>query len=378
MEPESWRNEDVFEALDLCLSCKGCAVDCPTGVDIATWKSQFMAGYYRGRLRPRAAYAMGLLPRWARVLTRMPRFVNAALAVPGASLVAALAAGLAPRRRLPRFAETPWRRTATAAARRDRFDATVVGWPDTFTDAFRPEAGDEIVTLLEAAGERVAIPTAWACCGRTLYDAGMLDTARSWLRELLDVLAPWIDRDIPVVVPEPSCLAAFRDELPALLPDDPRALRLAGLARSASEHLIATRAWERLGAGDGVSATAFGSAERVAIHPHCHARASKASGADAELARRLGYEVTTIDGGCCGLAGSFGFRAEHDALARQIGTEAWLPAVRAALDDGQATLVADGFSCRMQLDDLCGPPARTLAGVLLAGLDRESGRSPGG
>ncbi len=148
--------------------------------------------------------------------------------------------GVTTRRPAPRFATQPFRRGPTAARLRDTADATVVVWPDTFTDTFRPGVADDLVAVLEATGERVAVPSGWACCGRTLYDAGMLDRARRTLTGLLDVLEPWTARGIPVVVPEPSCLAAFRDELPAMLPDDPRALVLAGLARSPAEHLLAS------------------------------------------------------------------------------------------------------------------------------------------
>ncbi len=354
--PETWRNDDVREALDLCLSCKGCAVDCPTGVDVATYKAEFLHHHYRRRFRPRAAYALGLIPLWARFATRAPRVVNAVLGAPVVGSLLRRAGGVTTRRAIPRFARTSWRRSSTARDRRDRLDATVVVWPDTFTDAFQPDSGDDVVAVLEAAGDRVAIPSRWACCGRPLYDSGMLGTARSWLLRLVEVLDPWTARGIPVVVPEPSCLAAFRDELPALLADDPRALRLAALARSPAEHLLASGGVARLPMrrhGDGAQ-------RAMVIHPHCHARASRAAPADAELAHRLGYVVTVLDAGCCGLAGSFGFRAEHEALSRKIGEEAWLPALRAALDDAGpgCDVAVDGFSCATQaaLSDISVQP----------------------
>ncbi len=359
--PRTWRNTDVREALDLCLSCKGCAVDCPTGVDMATYKAEFLSHHYAGRLRPRAMYALGLIPWAARVATRMPRIANLILSAPGAGTAARRLAGVTTRRPAPSFAAAPWRRSAGAAARpgaaapaavsrAGTSEATVVVWPDTFTDAFRPAVGDDLVAVLEALGEEVAVPAAWACCGRPLYDMGMLALARRTLRRLLDVLEPWTSHGVPVVVPEPSCLAAFRDELPGLLPDDPRAAALAALARSPAEHVLATG---RLGAALAATPAATSASGRIVVHPHCQHRAVGGPPADRELLERLGYQVEMLDAGCCGMAGSFGFRAEHEDVSRRIGEETWLPAVRAALTGQRgSSLVVDGFSCETQLAHL--------------------------
>jgi Fe-S oxidoreductase len=359
-------------------------VDCPTGVDVASYKAEFLHHHYRHRLRPRAAYLMGTVPLTARLATRMPRAVNGLLRAPVLGRVALRVGGITTRRPPITFASPAFRRSATArdAGRRDRYDATVVVWPDTFTDAFDPRLGHDVVALLESAGERVAIPSGWGCCGRPLYDSGMLGVARGWLRRLVGVLDPWSSRGIPVVVPEPSCLSAFRDELPNVLADDPRATRLAELARSPTEHLLAAGGADRLGelarspaehlpAAGGADRlaerhTGQGAGRRLVIHPHCQGRAVRATDADAALARRLGFEVSVVDGGCCGLAGSFGFRAEHEAISRVIGLEQWLPAVEAAMgQEAGSTLVIDGFSCRTQLDHLGDRHARTLASVLL-------------
>ena len=172
------------------------------------------------------------------------------------------------------------------------------------------------------------MPSAWACCGRTLYDFGMLDLAKRWLRRLIAVLAPWAAEEIPVVVPEPSCLAAFRDELPALLPGNPRAARLASLARSPAEHLVKAGHLGRL------EASAPGQGRRAVLHPHCHQRAVIGTGADQAVLQAAGFTVDVLDAGCCGLAGSFGFDARHEPVSRQIGEDLWLPKVRAALSAG--------------------------------------------
>ncbi|HET9172418.1 MAG TPA: FAD-binding and (Fe-S)-binding domain-containing protein [Actinospica sp.] len=349
--PNTWRNKEVREALDLCLACKGCAVDCPTHVDMATYKAEFLAHHYRGRLRPRAVYALALTPWITRFGARVPRLTNAVLHSGGPSALLRRLAGVTTRRPAPSIAPRTLRR---AVAGEDLPDApTVVLWPDTFTDVYRPEIARQWRRILESVGERVAVPTDWACCGRPLYDAGMLKLARRTLRGLLDVLAPYIAAGIPIVVPEPSCLAAFRDELPALLADDPRAARLAGLARSPAEHLL------HLDPQDLSALAPDPPAARVVLHPHCHARAAHASDADRRLLQRLGYAVDVLDAGCCGLAGSFGFRAEHEPLSRRIGEEQWLPKIDAALaadrDGGRVELLIDGFSCATQYSHLAQP-----------------------
>jgi FAD/FMN-containing dehydrogenase/Fe-S oxidoreductase len=372
--PASWRNEEVREALDLCLSCKGCATDCPTHVDMAAYKAEFLSHYYVGRLRPRSMYAFALLPWMLRLAAPVAGMANALLGAPGLGRLVRQAAGVTTERPAPRLARVPFRRRAIAAAHRDPADATVVVWPDTFTDAFAPEVAEDLIAVLEAAGERVAVPGRWACCGRTLYDAGMLALARRSLAQLLEVLDPWIVGGVPIVVPEPSCLSAFRDELPALLWRDPRAARLASLARSPAEQLLASPGFEALleqrgrtpdqtthrpgtGAGgecsghDGPSADLIEPRRRVVVHPHCQGRAAGLPASDRLLLERLGFIPEILDAGCCGLAGSFGYSHEHEALSRRIGEEQWLPRLRAAIEPGDP-LVIDGFSCSMQLSHL--------------------------
>ena len=356
----SWRNEDVREALDLCLSCKGCAVDCPTHVDMATYKAEFLAQHYRGRLRPREMYALGFIPWLARAATRAPRLANIALTTPWISTLLRRAGGVTTRRPVPRFADRSARQAARTRRDAVQLDApTVVLWPDTFTDAYRPELAQSWKAVLEAAGESVAVPTEWACCARPLYDTGMLALARRTLRHLLDVLDVYIACGTPIIVPEPSCLAAFRDELPKLLADDPRAAKLAALSRSPAEHLL------EIGVPDTLPRVA--ESRRVVIHPHCHARAIRAVDADRRLLESLGYEVSVLDAGCCGLAGSFGFSAAHESVSRTIGEEQWLPKLLPRLrgETGSTApaplLVIDGFSCATQYAHLApaGSPSPT-------------------
>ncbi len=367
--PTTWRNHDLRAALDLCLSCKGCVVDCPTQVDMASYKSEYLHHYYAGRLRPRVMYTFGLLPWTARVASRVPWLPNALLTAPGLGGALRALAGLTTARPAPRFASRSFRHSTAAAAHRDSSEATVVVWPDTFTDAFRPWIADDLVAVLEAVGERVAVPSTWACCGRPLYDAGLLGLARRALATLVGVLDPWTSRGIPVVVPEPSCLAAFRDELPALLPDDPRAARLASLSRSPAEHLIRSPGFTASVARAPTTAALASDSPDIVVHPHCHGRAVGTPPADREVLELLGFRPVILDAGCCGMAGSFGYRAEHEPMSRRIGLEQWLPAVRAAVEGPRTDLVVDGFSCAMQLEQLSDLESTPLISVVRRCLD---------
>jgi Fe-S oxidoreductase len=354
---ESWRNKDVFEALDLCLSCKGCATDCPTQVDMATYKSEFLHHYYARRLRPRSAYATGLLPWTGRVATRLPRVANALLHNRFSAATIKWMGDVSQRRDVPRFAITSFRRGRLARELRDEARPTVVLWPDTFTDLFLPDRGRATVDVLRHAGERVAVPKKWACCGRPLYDSGMLKLASSAGRNVLDVLDRFLALDIPIVVPEPSCLATFRDELPRLLPNDPRAAKLASLSRSLAEHLEAI-SWRSSSSSRGAT---------VSVLPHCHQRAVQGVASELRVLRDSGFDVKLLDLGCCGLAGSFGFEKAHDELSRRIARDRFVPGiVRSSLD---GPVILDGFSCRLQAGELTNV-ATTSTAELLAQLLR--------
>jgi FAD/FMN-containing dehydrogenase/Fe-S oxidoreductase len=374
LTPSRWRNEDVRDALDLCLSCKACAVECPTGVDMAAYKAEFLSHYYEGRLRPRSTYALSLLPWGVRLFARAPGIPNAFLGAPGVGRALCRLAGITTERTVPRLAGRPFRRGSMADARRDDTQASVVVWPDTFTNAFRPQIAEDVVAVLEATGERVTIPSSWGCCGRPLFDAGMLGLARRTFLNLLTVLNPWVERGVPVVIAEPSCLASLRDELPRLLGDDARAVRLAQLARSPAEHLRASNGLAALLAQSPRESRPSSPAGRVVIHPHCHARAIDSPESDVAVLEQLGIQTTVVDAGCCGLAGSFGYRSDHAALSRQIGQAQWLPQIEAALTsagsstdlEGPMSLVVDGFSCSLQLSELSD-----LQGIPLVTLVRE-------
>ncbi len=351
--PSTWQSDEVFDALDLCLSCKGCATDCPTHVDMATYKSEFLFQYYQGRRRPRSAYALSLLPWAGRIGAAVPRLSNALLQSRITRPWMMRSAGLSVRRTAPRFARRSFRRDAPAERLRQETAPTVVLWPDTFSDLFSPARANAAVQVLELAGERVAIPATWGCCGRTLYSSGMLTRAAAAARQVLDVLQPFLDCGTPIIVVEPSCLATFRDEYPQLLSDDPRTAALAALSRSLSEHLDATT-WTPATRVEGVS---------VSVHPHCHQRATAGSNADVNVLTRAGFDVEVLDLGCCGLAGSFGFESEHDELSRQVAHDRFIPGITRAA--ASRRLVMDGFSCELQARQLTPLSPTSLGEILL-------------
>ena len=351
----TWRNEEVFDALSLCLSCKGCVSDCPTHVDMATYKAEFLSNYYRGRLRPLSAYALGFIPWVGRVVGRAPRLVNAVMTNRVLAALVKRPVGITTKRAAPAFALRTFRRSATARRLEVEREPTVVLWPDTFSDQYVPHRTEAIVAVLEAAGQRVVVPDEWGCCGRPLYDAGMLRQAAQTLRRVLDILGPYVATGLKVIVSEPSCLATFRDEMVDLLGDDPRAQLLARSVRSPAEYLDEID-WTPPTTSPG---------ERVSVHPHCHQRATSGTRSDQRVLERAGFVVEVLDAGCCGLAGSFGFKREHEELSRQIGNDRFVPTLREK--SATSTLVIDGFSCQTQAGHL-GAPSGVSIPELLATL----------
>jgi FAD/FMN-containing dehydrogenase/Fe-S oxidoreductase len=351
-----WRNEEVKEALDLCLACKGCKGDCPVAVDVATYKAEFLSHYYERRLRPRSAYALGLFPWWARLASRAPQVANRVADTPVLARAARTLGGIAPERPLPRFAARTFRSWFAGREPRDE-GRRVVLWADTFTNYLTPEVGAAAVEVLESAGYRVELPPDGLCCGRPLYDYGMLTVAKRWLRRTLDTL----DGDAPLVVLEPSCAAVFRDELVNLVPDDARARRLAERTLLLSE-LLERDGWQPPPLR-----------RRALLHGHCHHKAVMKLDAEQALLARVGLELDVLDAGCCGLAGSFGYeRGERYQVSVKAGERVLLPAVRAAAEE--TIVVADGFSCRQQIAQLAGRRSLHLAQVLRLAL-REHARS---
>jgi Fe-S oxidoreductase len=352
-----WRASEVHEALDLCLSCKACSTECPAGVDMASYKSEVLHQSYRHRLRPRSHYALGQLPRWARLASSTPRIANLALRIPLASRAVTYAAGVDARRSLPRFATRSFRSWFAATAGERRVEGTpVVLLDDTFTNFFSPEVGIAAVRVLEDAGYSVSLPERRVCCALTWITTGQLDAARRIVSETVGVLEGPARAGVPIVGLEPSCTAAIRSDA-ARLDTSPAAAAVAAATRTLAELLAATPQW-RPPSMEGVE---------VVAQPHCHHRAVMGWGADELLLRSTGAALQRI-GGCCGLAGNFGVERGHYDVSVAVAENALLPAVRAKGKD--AVVLADGFSCRTQLDDLAGERSVHLAQLLASRLEQ--------
>ncbi len=350
-----WRSPEVHEALDLCLQCKGCARDCPTGVDMATYKSQVLDETYRGRLRPRSHYVLGRLPALAALGSRTPRLANAMMRFPPSARLGRWLAGVDQRRSLPRLARTGLR--AALGGRPPGAGERVVLFADTFTDHFSPGAGHAAVRVLERAGAAVELPEGRLCCGLTEISTGQRDRARAQLRRTVRALVGYAREGVPIVGLEPSCTAVLRTDAVELLHDDPLAADAAVVAGA-----VRTLA-EQLSAMPGFQPPDLAGTEVVA-QPHCHHASMLGWDVDRALLRDAGAELTAV-GGCCGLAGNFGVEKGHHDVSVAIAEHALLPAVRAA--GPGAVVLADGFSCRTQLDDLAGVRGLHLAEL----LDRE-------
>ncbi|WP_020574685.1 FAD-binding and (Fe-S)-binding domain-containing protein [Actinopolymorpha alba] len=338
---DGWRSPEVREALDLCLSCKGCKTDCPVNVDMASYKAEFLSKHYAGRVRPASHYSMGFLPLWLRLAAPFARLINAATRVRPLAALAKKLGGIAPERDIPAFAPRTfvrWFRRRPAPAKVLPADAPrVLLWPDSFTNAFDPDLGMDAVAVLESLGYRVEIPDRPVCCGLTWVSTGQLGVAKRVLRRTLKTLKPWLDAGVPVVGLEPSCTALFRGELTELLPDDADAATLKRQTKTFAE-LLAERAGDLDVRRPG---------QRALVQVHCHQHADLGFTADRRVLAALGVEAEVLDSGCCGLAGNFGFEKGHYDVSMACAERVLLPAVRAA-DDG-TVLLADGFSCRTQV-----------------------------
>jgi Fe-S oxidoreductase len=345
-----WKSPAVHQALDLCLSCKGCARDCPTGIDMASYKSQVIDHTFRGKIRPRSHYALGWLPRWGRMITRsrtLASLINFTTATPGLRRVVRWSAGVDQRRSLPRFATRAARGRVTLP---ESTGTPVVLWVDSFSDCFAGEGVEAAVTLLTQAGYAPEFLQRPACCGLTWISTGQRDGARRQLRAALDVLHPHVAAGTPVVGLEPSCLAVWRSDAAELLPDDPRVTDMATGVLTMAELLQRTEGWQP---------PDLTGVELVA-QPHCHHASVIGWRADAAVLAASGATVTTV-GGCCGLAGNFGVEKGHYDVSVKVAEHDLLPAVEAHPD---AVVLADGFSCRTQLAELAGRQAVTLAELL--------------
>jgi Fe-S oxidoreductase/FAD/FMN-containing dehydrogenase len=380
---DGWQNEAVKESLDLCLSCKGCKSDCPVGVDVATYKAEFLSHYYETNRRPLQALGLAHFDVWVRAASRVPGLINLTTQLPGLRNLARKAGGIPDQRRIPAFAPqtfTEWwegrRRPGHPRSKGDRLPrlsrsaplhsaGPVLLWADTFNNHFLPSTAKAAVEVLEAAGFEVEVPRTPLCCGRPLYDVGMLDRASHLLLQIMDALLPQIEAATPIVVLEPSCAAVFRDELLNLFPKDERARALSQQVFLLSEFL------EQRSADFPLPQLP----RRALIHGHCHHKAIMKMTAEEAVLDRMGIQFTAPAPGCCGMAGAFGFEKGKYEISKAIGELELLPAVRQAPTDW--LIVADGFSCREQISQETDRHAFHLAEVLQMAL-REATDTPEG
>jgi FAD/FMN-containing dehydrogenase/Fe-S oxidoreductase len=349
---DGWRDQHVKDSLDLCLACKGCKSDCPVGVDVATYKSEFLAHYYEGHRRPRSAYAFGNIDIWARLASKAPGLFNLTTQLPFLRDISKLAAGIPRERSIPPFAPRTFRDWFSRRERGNPQAMPVLLWPDTFNNYFLPDTAKAAVEVLESAGYRVTLPRANLCCGRPLYDWGMLGRAKNLLLKILGTLETEIKQEVPIVVLEPSCAAVFRDELLNLFPNDERAHRLSQQTFLLSEFLEH-------------KATHFPLpklARKALVHGHCHHKSIMRMTDEESVLRKMGIDFQTPAPGCCGMAGSFGFERDKYQTSLAIGELELLPAVRKASSD--CLIIANGFSCREQIAQCTDRHALHLAEVI--------------
>ena len=360
-----WNDEHVKKSLDLCLSCKACKSECPANVDVATYKAEFLSHYYETKRRPLRAYAFGKINRWAQWASLSPALANFFNHAPGFRHFLALTLGLAPQRQLPRFARLDFRRWAKRV-RPTLFEKTpgsekqeVLLWIDTFNNYFHPETSRAALEVLEHAGFTVKCPQDVLCCGRPLYDFGMVTEAKRYLQKVMDALGAEIDTGLPIVVLEPSCTSVFRDELRNLFPRDARASRLRQQVFLLSEFLAQH--------APGYEPPKLSA--KILLHGHCHHKALMKMNDEESLLRSMGVELECPDAGCCGMAGPFGIEHDKFLIAQAIGERVLLPAVRRATPE--TIVVADGFSCREQIRQSTARTAMHLADLLRSAVRPE-------
>ncbi len=339
---DGWQSNEVKESLDLCLACKGCTNDCPVNVDMPTYKAEFLHHHYRSwrRWRPRYAYAMGFIDQAARLASAVPELANLATRTPGVVHLVRALGGVTQQRPVPRFAPMTLQQWfAERGGTTNPHGRPVVLWPDTFNNHMHTDVGVACVEAIEAAGWQVIMPEGHVCCGRPLYDYGFLDVAERYLRHAVASVREHVRAGTPVVGMEPSCLAVFKDELTKLMPHEEDARRLAENAYHFAEF------FERFD----IEPPTLPEGTRALLWGHCHHKATGGMDPEQHLLEQMGVDVEPVNGGCCGLAGSFGFEADKFDISMDCGEQGLLPAVREA--DPSTFVVADGFSCRTQTKD---------------------------
>ena len=355
---DAWKSDAVREALDLCFACKGCRSDCPTHTDLASYKAEFLSHYYEDKPRPRQALSMGLIQQWAQLAEHAPRVANFFTQTPLLNALAKKLAGVAPQRAMPAFATQTFRQWFERRTPKPGGDRVIL-WADTFSNHFNPTVAIAAVEVLEAAGCEVVIPQRGLCCGRPLYDFGLLDRAKQQLADILTALKADIAAGTPVIGLEPACLGTFKDELLNFFPDDTAAAQLSKQAVLFSDFLLTRKAWQPRALNI-----------KAIVHGHCHQKSLLGMTGETQLLKKLGVDFKMLNSGCCGMAGSFGFKPGHYDVSIRAGEQGGLlPAVRAAAAD--TLIITNGYSCREQIAQTGERRALHIAEVARMALDKK-------
>jgi FAD/FMN-containing dehydrogenase/Fe-S oxidoreductase len=356
---DGWRSQEVKEALDACLACKGCRSECPTHTDMASYKAEFLSHFYEHERRPRQAWFFGRIGQWAPFAARLPGLVNAVSSVKPLAAIGKKLAGIAPERSIPAFAPRPFSRSAkklrtTPVSFDAKIGKPVILWVDTFNEHFSPHIANAAFTVLSMLEFDVIIPRKRLCCGRPLYDYGLLDEAKALLETMVDDLAEYVSGNVPIVGLEPGCLSVFKDELLKQLPDNHLAKQLSENTHLFSNFLAHQDvAWPKVDLD-------------VVVHGHCHQKSIFGMAGETSLLDKLGARWTLLDAGCCGMAGAFGFNKEHYAMSMQIGEAKLLPLIREV--PKECVVVTNGFSCKEQISHGSGRETMHIAELVWRAL----------
>jgi Fe-S oxidoreductase len=354
-------SKDVYDVLDLCLSCKACKTECPSSVDMAKIKTEFLAHYHDEHGTPLRSRFFGHIHDISRLASPFSPFVNLSMRL-GLDKPVKQLLGVAPERKLSRFASRTftqrWQehRDRTAGIRRET-RGQIVYFHDTFAEYNYPHIGMAAVKLLEAAGFDVVVDERRACCGRPMLSKGLIEEARALARKNVETLAPYARRGVPIVGTEPSCILTLRDEYKDLLPNDEDATAVAGEAYMIDEFLAKLDK-----AGDLGIVWKEDAGPEVLFHGHCHQKALIGMGPSMAMLANAGCTAKESGAGCCGMAGSFGYEAEHYDVSQKIGEDRLFPAVNAASE--ATTVSVAGVSCRQQIEHFTNRKTRHIAEVL--------------
>jgi Fe-S oxidoreductase/FAD/FMN-containing dehydrogenase len=361
---DGWSDQYVKESLDLCLACKGCKGDCPVNVDIATLKAEFLSHYYKKKNRPASAFAFGWIYWWSRLASVMPGIVNFVTHAPILNKISKSSIGITQKRTIPTFAQQTFRNWFNSRDPKNGDKPKVILWVDTWNNFFKPETLVAALEVLEAADFHVIIAKKIMCCGRPLYDFGMLDTAKKMLLQILDTLRDEIRAGTPVIGLEPSCVSVFRDELCDLFPANEDAKRLKKQTFTLAEFLEKEASHFKIPQLK----------RNALVHGHCHHKAVMKMKSEENLLKKMGLNYTIVDSGCCGMAGYFGYlEGDKYEVSIKAGERVLLPTVRSA--DKRTLIIANGYSCREQIEQMTDRAGMHIAQVLQMAL-YENGGAP--